>query len=476
MADPTLFTPVSDNTLLPFAGTGATMITPGGDNVSNALDISAIFENGFSFGRQNFTELYVATNGGVSFGRPDTRPYPSNYSAVISPFYDNVDTRYLPADAGVWLDFNTARDSVVVTWSNVGFTWAPNTFQMELMDLGGGDAEIIFRYADMRGSGNGYDVGASDGDGSTPWIHLRSYELGPAADLDTAPGNSRVPGVWQFRVIDGALQPVEDLLDDPIFGTNGDDSLTGSLLPDRIESFAGNDTIEGMGGADRLIGRAGDDSIDGGTGSDTINGGDGNDTLQGGDANDQIVGGAGHDQISEIGFDEWRGGSDVLQGMGGDDSINGGAGRDTIAGQEGNDVLNGGYHNDILFGGLGDDFIWGGHGSDTVTGGEGADYFFVSRWSSDRSHIMDYNAAEGDRLVFDGRYATPDQFSLRWVPQINDRNVEIVTDLEVVLTTGLRGHERERVLFTFENPEDIDQIILRLPFEDHGDVITFDLV
>ena len=62
--DPSLFTSVTDNTLLPF---GDTLIAQGDDNEEGPFDITAVFEAGFLFGSQTFNELFVGTNGGVTF-------------------------------------------------------------------------------------------------------------------------------------------------------------------------------------------------------------------------------------------------------------------------------------------------------------------------------------------------------------------------------------------------------------------------
>jgi Ca2+-binding RTX toxin-like protein len=464
MPDSSLFTTVVDNSLLSFAGADSVRLGQGDDNGSAALAITGIFENGFSFGDNIMNDMYVLTNGGVDFGNAWSFTDP-RYGNAIVPYGSDLDTRVLPdvANAGVWFDTDTDRDSVIVTWNNVGFfsenIAAPVSFQMELIDLGDGDAEIVFRYADMPDAADGnfydyYTIGAG-ADGS-PRISLDGGPdnyypvLGPTGDLDTELGNTGIAGVWQFRVIDGQLQP-DDILGADLEGTEGPDLLAGTALPDRLSGLGGNDTLQGLGG------------------NDTLNGDDGDDLLETGIGNDHAFGGAGNDTITDV----WGNGSgdDLLQGMGGNDSINGYQGNDTLAGQEGDDVLAGGDGYDNLYGGLGDDFLWGGLGYDVLTGGEGADYFYVSELSGDRAFITDYNAAEGDRLVYQGEYASRDQFTLRRETiQDSDGNVE---NLGLVLQ--LDGD----ALFTFANADDIDQIILRLPIADpaiSGDVVTFDLI
>lgn len=83
-------------------------------------------------------------------------------------------------------------------------------------------------------------------------------------------------------------------------------------------------------------------------------GGEGEDTLRGGSLDDRIVGGPGRDTI------RGEGGNDLLQGGDDDDSIRGGSGRDRLWGDGGDDGLDGGEDRDLLHGGEGldveDDF------------------------------------------------------------------------------------------------------------------------
>ncbi len=59
---------------------------------------------------------------------------------------------------------------------------------------------------------------------------------------------------------------------------------------------------------------------------------------------------------------------------------------------------------DFLYGGAGNDVLVGGSGNDTLTGGGGADTFVMSNENGNNAPgtdiIMDFNGAEGDRIVF----------------------------------------------------------------------------
>jgi Ca2+-binding RTX toxin-like protein len=120
-----------------------------------------------------------------------------------------------------------------------------------------------------------------------------------------------------------------------LFGSSGNDNLTGTAGPNYIDAGAGNDTVRGLGGDDFLIGGAGTNTVSyaGNAASVTVN-------LSNTAA--QNTGGAGVDKLS--GFANLIGGNgnDNLLGTTGANRIDGGPGNDTIRGLAGNDVLIGG--------------------------------------------------------------------------------------------------------------------------------------
>ncbi|MEM9273360.1 MAG: calcium-binding protein [Cyanobacteria bacterium P01_F01_bin.143] len=175
-------------------------------------------------------------------------------------------------------------------------------------------------------------------------------------------------------------------------GTEGDDSIEGSLNPDKLSGLGGNDTIRGLFNNDTLDGGTGNDLIFGNNGRDLIEGGAGNDTVSGNDGNDIINGGAGNDRlVGDKGRDRINGGlgNDTLFGNLGDDTIFGSDGRDRILGNAGNDTLKGGGGSDTIFGNDGDDqisgndefgegidaadILWGNKGNDRIDSGSGND-------------------------------------------------------------------------------------------------------
>jgi Ca2+-binding RTX toxin-like protein len=84
-----------------------------------------------------------------------------------------------------------------------------------------------------------------------------------------------------------------------VFGTAGNDKLTGTKGADIIAGYAGKDKIKGLGGKDTVCGGLGKDTISGGGGKDKLFGDAGKDKITGGGGNDKIVGGAGKDKTTQ---------------------------------------------------------------------------------------------------------------------------------------------------------------------------------
>jgi Ca2+-binding RTX toxin-like protein len=69
------------------------------------------------------------------------------------------------------------------------------------------------------------------------------------------------------------------------------------------------------------------------------------------------------------------------------------------------DSLAGTALSDVVEGGRGNDRLDGGSGNDTLTGGDGADTFILRSGGGD-DVVTDFNAAAGDRVMFDfGTYS-----------------------------------------------------------------------
>jgi Ca2+-binding RTX toxin-like protein len=200
-------------------------------------------------------------------------------------------------------------------------------------------------------------------------------------------GNDTAGGYGGDDILDGGDG------DDLLRGDGGDDRLSGGDGADSLFGGEGRDLVRGGTGHDSAWGGAGDDSLQGEAGDDWLVGGDGHDSIIGGAGRDSLWGGAGHDRLHA------GAGNDRVLGNDGNDIILGEAGNDRLLGQAGDDWLIGGPGNDTLDGGAGRDTLSGGQGADVLRGGADADIFRLTFGETQGDAILDFNAAEGDRLV-----------------------------------------------------------------------------
>jgi Ca2+-binding RTX toxin-like protein len=179
--------------------------------------------------------------------------------------------------------------------------------------------------------------------------------------------------------------------DNPTYGYNSHEVLSGTAFNDYLDAGDGDDTIYGGAGNDILIGNGGSDHIYGEAGDDVIYGAGGKagadviDFLDGGDGNDYIYGG------------ENAGATEILIGGNGDDHLYSESGIDEIYGGNGNDYIDGGGDTDLLFGDAGNDEMHGGDGPDTMNGGSGDDLM------SGGSGTDKLAGEEGDDILYGGQ-------------------------------------------------------------------------
>lgn len=196
-----------------------------------------------------------------------------------------------------------------------------------------------------------------------------------------------VHAIDSFEFADGTVLSYAEFLARgfDISGGAGNDTLTGTVLEDRIFGGDGDDQLDGGDGNDFLFGEAGMDTLSGGDGNDLLDGGLGADTLIGGLGDDTFV----VDDPGDIVM-EWTGeGTDTVQsaisytlgdaienltltgvaadgtGNAGDNILTGNAAANALTGLAGNDNLLGLDGKDTLVGGAGDDNLAGGSGDDT---------------------------------------------------------------------------------------------------------------
>jgi Ca2+-binding RTX toxin-like protein len=241
-----------------------------------------------------------------------------------------------------------------------------------------------------------------------------------------------------------------------VFGLAGNDVVTlseanGALPAANLFGSSGNDTLTGGSGGDQLFGQAGNDTLLGKGGSDLLFGGTENDTMTGGDADDQAFGQGGDDRMiwnpgDDTDLNEGGDGADTVEVNGGNGGeqftttangtrvrfdrvtpapfsidigtseklvLNANGGDDTYAatgnlatliqstvdGGTGADTLRGSNGADILLGGDGNDFVDGNQGNDTAFLGAGDDEF---QWDpGDGSDVVEGQSGS-DAMTFNG--------------------------------------------------------------------------
>lgn len=140
------------------AGFNSQSLGRGDDCVSGAVSLG--FDANF-FGN-SYSSLYVNNNGNVTFGASLAKytafDLSSTHSAIIAPFFADVDTR--GAASGV-TTYGTGlfdgRQAFGVNWNNVGYygygTDKLNDFQLILVDrsdIAAGDFDIYFNYGQIQ--------------------------------------------------------------------------------------------------------------------------------------------------------------------------------------------------------------------------------------------------------------------------------------------------------------------------------------
>ena len=213
--------------------------------------------------------------------------------------------------------------------------------------------------------------------------------------------------------------------DDIVRGEAGNDSITGDAGDDALSGGLDNDTVDGGAGNDDIFGDAGSDVLNGGTGNDLIDGGAGADTLSGQAGNDSYVVDNSGDVIIEVlneGVDTVYirathtmaafvenlivDSNDNINGTGNDlgNTMTGGNGANLLSGVGGNDSITGGAGNDTLNGGDGNDTLQGGSGTDQMIGGAGDDTFYVDAGDT----VTEASEGGFDTIVTSVAFTLPD--------------------------------------------------------------------
>ena len=328
-----------------------------------------------------YSDVFIATTGGRHFAFIQVR----NASGQDGPIPYRLNLVKTEDAPGWSIDWRQDGNGAIARLFPDDNSRAPQNFTL-IFDAP--NATVVEAFAQSTINGRVVSLYSVQQRGDTVTVEAIGFTGLPEITFQGGQGAARlrlIEGTVSSSLTLERVDPDEGyLLPSVYIGTDGSDSLVGS---------EGADSLYGMDGTDTLIGGAGDDFLFGGDSPADLR-----DILYGGDGNDNMDGGWGNDE---------------LHGGNGNDTITGGFGSDTLIGNAGDDVILGAAGADLIFGGPGNDFINGGFGYDRINGGTGADRFFHAGVADHASDwIQDYNAAEGDVLVFGLAGATRQQFQV----------------------------------------------------------------
>jgi Ca2+-binding RTX toxin-like protein len=185
--------------------------------------------------------------------------------------------------------------------------------------------------------------------------------------------------------------------------------------------------------------------------------------VQGSNSKNFLIGTTANEALFGLGGDDLvltGAGHNLAFGGPGNDTLVGGTGADGLFGGAGDDVLDGGAGDDLLVGGLGDDVLDGGGGSNILVGGAGADIFRLNTPGgyggavvnglspAEPDTLVDFNAAEGDRLDFSLIAAQSLLAGLDLLPFLSF--VQVGADTHVQVSTPLGQITTEAILLGVE--------------------------
>ncbi|KAB1072675.1 VCBS domain-containing protein [Methylobacterium planeticum] len=216
------------------AGFGEAVLPANDDGSTGAIDIRDMFgAQGLNIFDRSYTALYVNNNGNITFDGPLGAFRPSSIggastSPIIAPFWADVDTSPGAPDSAtpgghskgtnlVHIDKDPANGVLTVTWDDVGYfashTDKLNAFQLQLIDLGHGNFDIVYRYEAVNWTLGDYSNGLHARAGYSAGGETGSYELPQSGSsaamlaLPATPGNTGLPGLYVFEVRNGQVGP-----------------------------------------------------------------------------------------------------------------------------------------------------------------------------------------------------------------------------------------------------------------------------
>ncbi|RZJ00838.1 MAG: tandem-95 repeat protein [Brevundimonas sp.] len=228
-------------------GFGEQVFARNDDSSLGPINITSVFgAAGLDFFGTTYSSLFLNNNGNITFNSAFGGYTPSSISAgignpLIAAFWTDIDTRNAAGQTSpggtsqgtnqVYYDLDAVNGVLTFTWDDVGQYsngTVPNAFQIQLVNRGDGDFDIIYRYESVNWGDNAR-AGYNSGTGTS--FEFASSGTSAMLNLENTLGNTGIAGVYVFNVRDGVVTPDN------------------------------NDVIDGGAGADRLIGGLGDDDF-----------------------------------------------------------------------------------------------------------------------------------------------------------------------------------------------------------------------
>ena len=290
--------------------------------------------------------------------------------------------------------------------------------------LGGNDSLKGFGGADRIDGGAGIDT-----------VFYGDSSVGVAVNLATGRG-------YGGSAEGDTLISIEN-----VFGSNFNDTLTGTSGANQLHGGEGNDVIKGGGGNDFLDGGNGNDILVSSIwDTSTLDGGAGDDTFKGTGHMDTLIGGTGSDTVdfSHKSFVTISLGDPLPYWAGSEDPHAQFISIENLTGAPGQDVLVGNGGSNVLRGLGGEDNLIGGGGADIMYGGTESDHYYVDN----AGDIIREYAGEG---TFDVVW-TSTSYALTAGAEIEQFNVEDHNSTTAINLTGnefnnyINGNEGDNVI------------------------------
>jgi MYXO-CTERM domain-containing protein len=215
-------------------GPAGQCLGPNDDGSSRAIDITSAFPDGLNFFGTTYREVYLNTNGNITFRGPlgtyTPRAFPVASQPMIAAYWADVDIRGSacsgfcsdclascanPVDNGVW--YHLSRGRAVFTWDNVGYFRCSDERQMSFQIIltsapgcGSGmstssDFSVEFRFNKCQWE-TGNASGGTGGFGGTP--AQSGFDAGNSRDFVEIPG-SRTSGIARILCQESNVDPAE---------------------------------------------------------------------------------------------------------------------------------------------------------------------------------------------------------------------------------------------------------------------------